>query len=603
MAQRIEDYALIGDCETAALVGRDGSIDWLCWPRFDSTACFAALLGTADNGYWRIAPTGAQMHTTRRYRDGTLILETDFEGPGGAVTLVDFMPVRGAAPDLVRIAIGQRGRMRLRMELVIRFDYGKLVPWVTRAEDGTLHAVGGPNRLVLRTDVQHSGENLRTIAEFDVAAGQYVPFVLTYGPSHKPPPHAIDPGQALKQTEHFWRTWSGRCNYAGEWSDAVLRSLVTTKALIHRPTGGIVAAPTTSLPEQFGGPRNWDYRFSWLRDATFTLLCLMHAGYTDEASAWRDWLLRAVAGSPAQIQPLYGVGGERLLREQELEWLPGYEGAAPVRIGNAAHGQLQLDVFGEVLDVMYQARHNNLAPMDAGWNLQTCLVDHLTTIWEQPDEGIWEVRGGPQHFTYSKAMAWVALDRAVKSIEEFGLKGPLDRWKALRAKIHDDVCEKGYNKNKGTFVQAYGSDQLDASLLLLPLIGFLPAEDERIRKTVAAIEHKLVVDGFVLRYDSERTKDGLPPGEGAFLACSFWLVDNLVLQGRHAEAQKLFERLLGLRNDVGLLAEEYDPHARRMLGNFPQAFSHLSLVDTAYNLTRVRGPARERGTRDKQHRA
>ena len=601
MAGRIEDYALIGDCETAALVGRDGSIDWLCWPRFDSTACFAALLGTADHGYWRIAPAGTPACTARRYRDGTLILETDFEGPDGAITLVDFMPVRGTSPDVIRIVVGRRGRVRLQMELVVRFDYGKLVPWVTRGADGAWHAVAGPNRLVLRTDIHHHGENLRTIAEFDVDAGQRVPFVLTYGPSYKPPPHAVDPEQALVDTERFWRSWSSRCNYAGDWSEAVLRSLVTVKALTYRPTGGIVAAPTTSLPEQLGGPRNWDYRFSWLRDATFTLLSLMHAGYTGEASAWRDWLLRAVAGSPAQIQPLYGVAGERLLPELEVDWLPGYGGATPVRIGNAAHGQLQLDVFGEVLDVMYQARHYDLAPTGAGWNLQKCLVDHLATIWEEPDEGIWEVRGGPQHFTYSKVMAWVALDRAVKGIEEFGLDGPLDRWRALRADIHRDVCEKGYNAGKGTFVQAYGSSQLDASLLLLPLVGFLPAEDERVRNTVTAIERELMADGFVLRYDTGRTKDGLPPGDGAFLACSFWLVDNMVLQGRQAEALALFERLLALRNDVGLLSEEYDPRTKRLLGNFPQAFSHLSLVDTAYNLTRARGPARERGNQSKQH--
>ena len=585
MPSRIEDYALIGDCESAALVARDGSIDWLCWPRFDSPACFAALLGSPGNGRWQIAPADPGFRVSRRYREGTLILETEFETAEGAVTLIDFMPPRSAAPDLVRIVLGRRGRMGLQTDLVLRFGYGAIVPWVSRLEGGLLRAIAGPDMLVLRTGVPLHGEDLRTVGAFTLGEAETATFVLSYGPSHQPPPVPVEPFRALAETEAFWRAWSSRCTYQGRWSEAVSRSLMTLKALTYAPTGGLVAAPTTSLPERIGGARNWDYRYCWLRDATLTLLALMNAGYYDEARAWREWLLRAVAGSPAQIQIMYGLAGERHLREWEVGWLPGYEGSWPVRIGNAAAAQLQLDVFGEVMDALHQARHGGLSENPEAWTLQKALAEHLETVWDQPDEGIWEVRGGRKHFVHSKVMAWVALDRMVKTAAEFGWDGPVARWRALRARIHTDVCQQGFNSEVGAFVQSYGSRTLDASLLLLPLVGFLPASDARIRATVRAIERDLVVDGFVLRYRTEETRDGLPPGEGAFLPCSFWLADNWMLQGRREEAQALFERLLALRNDVGLLAEEYDPRAQRQLGNFPQAFSHLALIGTALNLS------------------
>jgi GH15 family glucan-1,4-alpha-glucosidase len=585
VASRIENYALIGDCEAAALVARDGSIDWLCWPRFDSPACFAALLGSPGNGRWQIAPADPGFRVSRRYREGTLILETEFETAEGAVTLIDFMPPRSAAPDLVRIVLGRRGRMVLQTDLVLRFGYGAIVPWVSRLEGGLLRAIAGPDMLVLRTGVPLHGEDLRTVGAFTLGEAETATFVLSYGPSHQPPPVPVEPFRALAETEAFWRAWSSRCTYQGRWSEAVSRSLMTLKALTYAPTGGLVAAPTTSLPERIGGARNWDYRYCWLRDATLTLLALMNAGYYDEARAWREWLLRAVAGSPAQLQIMYGLAGERHLREWEAGWLPGYEGSRPVRIGNAAAAQLQLDVFGEVMDALHQARHGGLSENPEAWTLQKALAEHLETVWDQPDEGIWEVRGGRKHFVHSKVMAWVALDRMVKTAAEFGWDGPVARWRALRARIHADVCQQGFNPDVGAFVQSYGSRSLDASLLLLPLVGFLPASDARIRATVRAIERDLVVDGFVLRYRTEETRDGLPPGEGAFLPCSFWLVDNLMLQGRREEAQALFERLLALRNDVGLLAEEYDPRAQRQLGNFPQAFSHLALIGTALNLS------------------
>jgi GH15 family glucan-1,4-alpha-glucosidase len=584
MARPIEDYALIGDCETAALVARDGSIDWLCWPRFDGGACFAALLGNPEHGRWQIAPVDSKARVTRRYRDDTLVLETEFATADGAVTLVDFMPPRGKASDVVRLIMGRRGRLAMHCELVLRFDYGSLVPWMTRLPDGALRAIAGPNMTVLRTSVELHGEDLKTVGTFVVSEGQTVPFVLTYGRSYHPPPDPIDPLAALRDTEEFWRNWSAKCREAGKWSAIVRRSLITLKALTYRPTGGIVAAPTTSLPEQLGGTRNWDYRFCWLRDATFTLLSLMDGGYYDSARDWREWLLRAVAGSPQQLQIMYGIDGERRLTELELPWLPGYEGSTPVRIGNAASDQLQLDVYGEVMDALYQGRRGGLGSLDAALDLQRAMLDHLETIWREPDEGIWEVRGGRQHFTYSKVMAWVAFDRMVKLAEEFGAEGPLDRWKALRQEIHDDVCSKAFNAKLGAFTQHYGADTLDASVLLMPLVGFLPADDPRIRGTVAAIERDLMVDGFVMRYDTKRGKDGLPPGEGAFLACSFWFANNLLLVGRAREAEELFERLCGLRNDVGLLSEEYDPHAKRLVGNFPQAFSHIALVGTAHNL-------------------
>jgi GH15 family glucan-1,4-alpha-glucosidase len=583
---RIEDYALIGDCETAALVSRDGSIDWLCWPRFDSGACFAALLGTKDNGRWLIAPRDANAHCRRQYRGDTLILESEYENADGAVRVTDFMPLRGDNADIVRIVTGVRGRMEMRTEIAFRFDYGSIVPWVTRLDDGRLRAVAGPDMLLLHSDVELRGEDLTTVADFTVAAGQTVNFVLTWGPSELEPPRSVEPERALEDTEKFWHDWSSHCRYRGEWRDAVMRSLLTLKGLTYRRTGGIVAAPTTSLPEMIGGSRNWDYRYCWLRDATLTLLALMDAGYYDEARAWRDWLLRAAAGSPSQVQIMYGLSGERHLREWDVPWLAGYEGSQPVRIGNAAHDQIQLDVYGEIMDALHQGRVGGMDHNVEAWRLQRALTEHVSATWEQPDHGIWEVRGPKQHFTHSKVMAWVALDRAVKSSEQFGLEGPIDQWRALRSHIHDEICRRAYDPSLGCFVQSFGSKNLDASLLVMPLVGFLPASDPRMRATVEQVERHLVADGFVLRYDTEHTDDGLPPGEGAFLACSFWLADNFVLLGRHDDARALFTRLLSLRNDVGLLAEEYDPPLKRQAGNFPQAFSHIALVNTAINLGR-----------------
>jgi GH15 family glucan-1,4-alpha-glucosidase len=594
MPSKIEDYALLGDCETSALVARDGSVDWLCWPRFDSGACFAALLGGPENGRWLIAPSEAKARITRRYRGNTLILETDIETAEGAVTLIEFMPPRGKASDLVRIVLGKRGKVPMQTELIIRFDYGRSIPWVTRREDRTLCAVSGPDMVVLRTLVSLRGEGRKTVGEFTVSAGDTVPFVLTYGPSHLEPPAGIDPVVALADTEAFWQDWSSQFQGADEWSEPVLRSLITLKALTYRPTGGIVAAATTSLPEQLGGPRNWDYRFCWIRDATFTLLALMNAGYYEEAKAWRAWLVRAVAGDPSQVQIMYGLAGERRLNEWEVPWLQGYQGAKPVRIGNAAAGQMQLDMYGEVMDALHHARKGKLAADEAGWTLQQELLKHLETIWAKPDQGIWEVRGGARQFTYSKVMAWVAFDRGIKSIERFGLQGPVDRWRAIRTQIHDEVCREGFNSEIGAFVQGYGSKELDASVLLIPLVGFLRPNDPRVRSTVGAIERHLMADGLVLRYDPATTSDGLPGSEGAFLACSFWLADNLVLLGRHDDARRLFQRLLALRNDVGLLSEEYDPRAKLLVGNFPQAFSHITLVNTAYNLSRTHKPAEQR---------
>jgi GH15 family glucan-1,4-alpha-glucosidase len=598
MPCRIEDYALIGDCETAALVGRDGSIDWLCWPRFDSDACFAGLLGTPENGRWRIAPRAEAVRVTRRYRPGTLILETRFETEDGAATLIDFMPLRDAHSNIVRLVVGERGTVAMCMELVIRFGYGAIVPWVTRLPDGGLRAVAGPDMLILHTPVESHGEDLRTVGEFTVAAGETVPFVLTYAPSHLPPPAPPEPAAVLASTEAFWTEWSARCHAGSLWPEAIVRSLVTLKALTYAPTGGIIAAPTTSLPEQIGGPRNWDYRFCWLRDATLTLLALMNGGYYDEAHAWRDWLLRAAAGSPNQLQIMYGIAGERRLTEWEVPWLAGYEESRPVRIGNAAHGQLQLDVYGEVMDALYLARRGGLAPDDSGWELQKALLRHLETAWPEPDQGIWEVRAPPCHFTHSKVMAWVAFDRAIKSAEQFGLAGPLARWRMLRDTIHADICARGFNSELGSFVQCYGGTALDASLLLLPCVGFLAPNDPRIPGTVAAIERHLMIDGLVQRYSTTETDDGLPPGEGAFLACSFWLVDAYVMLGRLDDAMRLFERLTSLCNDVGLLAEEYDPIAQRMVGNFPQAFSHVALVNSAFNLTRAAKPVEQRAEQE-----
>ena len=592
---RIEDYALIGDCQTAALVGRDGSIDWLCWPRFDSAACFAALLGGPEHGRWKIHPSRQATSKRRSYRRDTLILETEFEGAEGAVTLIDFMPVRGSASDLVRIVAGRRGRVAMEMELVLRFDYGASVPWVTRLEGGHgIRAVAGPDKVKLYSPVRLEGENLTTVARFEVGAGERLAFTLEHIPSHLHPPAEVEPEAALAATERFWREWSGRCKVGGEWGEAVCRSLITLKALTYAPTGGIVAAPTTSLPEHPGGVRNWDYRFCWLRDATLTLLSLMDAGYYEEASAWRDWLVRAVAGSPAQMQIMYGIAGERRLPELELAWLPGYEGSAPVRIGNAAASQVQLDVYGELMDTLHQAHKGGLPVHEPAWDMQRELLAHLEKVWELPDEGLWEVRGPPRHFTYSKVMAWVAFDRGIKAVETWELPGPVERWRELRARIHAHVCAHGLRRSTGTFVQSYGSDELDASLLLIPMTGFLPCHDPRMAATIEAIRRELTVGGLVQRYRTRRALEGLPPGEGVFLACSFWLVDILCMQGRLGEARALFERLLRLRNDVGLLAEEYDPAAQRLLGNFPQAFSHVGLINSAMGLSAHANPAEER---------
>ena len=594
MGARIEDYGLIGDCETAALVSKDGSIDWLCWPRFDSGACFAALLGNSKNGRWRIAPAQAKSRITRRYRPATLILETTFTTADGEVTVIDFMPLREQASHLVRLVVGTRGTVAIRTELVIRFDYGQSVPWVKRTENGDLLAISGPDMVVLRTPVEMRGEQLTSVGEFTVSAGETIPFVLMYVQSHLPAPDPVDAEDALRQTQNFWEEWTSVHKSTGPYAPFVLRSLITLKALSYLPTGGIVAAPTTSLPEQLGGPRNWDYRFCWLRDATLTLLALMNSGYYDEACAWRDWLLRAAAGSPSQIQIMYGLAGDKRLAEWEVPWLAGYEGSRPVRIGNAAADQLQLDVFGEVLDAMHQARVGGLPPLADAWDFQRVLMSHLEEIWPLEDEGIWEVRGGRRHFTYSKMMAWVAFDRTIRSAEAFGLEGPIDHWRKLRARIHAEVCDKAFNPKIGAFMQSYGSEHLDASALLIPVVGFLPPSDPRVAGTVEAIERKLMTNGFVLRYDTDVTQDGLPPGEGAFLACSFWLADAYILLGRRDDARKLFERLLTLCNDLGLLSEEYDPAGKRLLGNFPQAFSHIALVITAHNLDRAEKPCEQR---------
>jgi GH15 family glucan-1,4-alpha-glucosidase len=597
MASRIEDYALIGDLSTAALVGRDGSIDWLCWPRFDSDACFAALLGSPAHGRWQVAPVGGAAPVTRRYRPNTLILETRFETADGAATLIDFMPPRSDGSHLVRMVVGESGKVKMHTELVLRFGYGATVPWVTRVDDQTLQGIAGPDTVLVRSDVRLRGENFKTVGDFIVAAGETTSFVLTYVPLHTSIPKPLDPQQALASTERFWTRWAAKSKIEGPWREAVTRSLITLKALTYAPTGGMVAAVTTSLPEQLGGERNWDYRFCWLRDATLTLLALMNGGYYEEANKWRDWLLRAVAGSPGQMQIMYGIGGERRLTEWEADWLSGYEGSAPVRIGNAAHEQIQLDVFGEMMDAMHQARIGKLAPSESRWELQQEFIAHLEKVWSNVDNGIWEVRGEKLHFTYSKAMAWVAFDRTIKSAERFGLDGSVEHWKKIRDEIHADVCRLGFDTALNTFVRSYGSKQLDASLLLLPAIGFLPPEDPRIRGTVAAVERSLVTDGLVRRYNTDAADDGLPAGEGVFLACSFWLVDAYLMLGRREDAERLFERLLSLRNDVGLLSEEYDPYANRLIGNFPQAFSHLALVNSASNLAHSTKPAEQRSER------
>ena len=596
---RIEDYGLIGNGETAALVSRDASIDWLCWPRFDSEACFAALLGNADNGQWTLAPDVATRSRSRRYRDDTPILETTFETEAGAFRVIDFMPVGAGVPALVRIVEGIRGRTPVRTSLALRFGYGSRAPWLRQYEEGRIKALSGPHAAVLEAPFECAIEDHCATARFEIAEGQRLCLLLAYGPSYEPPRRFPDAQMALRETEAFWSEWSGRCTYDGRWKDPVKRSLITIKSLIYGRTGGIVAAPTTSLPEQVGGSRNWDYRYCWLRDATFVLLMMMSAGYREEAEAWTDWLLRAVAGSSHQVQPVYGVAGESWLGEREAAHLAGFNGARPVRIGNAAFRQRQIDVFGEVMDVMHHARRADFTLREADWNLQTSLLGHLEKIWDQPDEGIWEVRGSPRHFVHSKVMAWVAFDRAVKAIENSGLEGPLEAWSRIRADIHAQVCERGFNPQRGAFVQSYGANELDSACLLIPLVGFLPPDDPRIAGTVEAIERELMLDGLVLRYRSEHTDDGLPAGEGAFLACSFWLADNFILQGRYEDARILFERLLSLRNDLGLLAEEYDPRKGAQMGNFPQALSHLTLASTALNLDHASSPTRERSEQGK----
>jgi GH15 family glucan-1,4-alpha-glucosidase len=592
-AAAIEDYALIGDCRTAALVSKAGSIDWLCWPRFDSPACFAALLGSPDNGRWRITPSHSPAKISRHYWPGTMILETLFETPSGSVALIDFMAAE--QHSIVRIVEGRFGSVEMQLDLSLRFEYGSAVPWVTRLNHGSgIRAIVGPDQVVLKSDIKLHGRGMTSVASFAAEAGRRTRFVLTHAASHLPVPVPPDADKALADTEASWIGWSSRCTYRGSYGAVVQRSLLTLKALSYLPTGGIVAAPTMALPEEPGGARNWDYRYCWLRDATFTLLALMHAGYQEEAQAWGAWLRRSVAGTPGQVQTLYGLAGERWVAEWEVPWLDGYQGAKPVRVGNAASSQLQLDVFGELIDALYQESALGLVRPTSSWPLQRALIGHLEDIWELPDESIWEVRGGAQNFTFSKVMVWVAFDRAIRGAEAFDLPAPLEHWKALRTRIHETVCREGYSEQRGSFVQYFGGDTLDASLLLMPLVGFLPAEDPRIVGTVNAIGRDLMIGGLVRRYLTEETSDGLSGSEGVFLACSFWYVDNLALQGRHQEARSLFDHLLGLANDVGLLAEEYDPAGQRQLGNFPQAFSHLALINTALNLDTYAGPAAQR---------
>jgi GH15 family glucan-1,4-alpha-glucosidase len=591
--RRIEDYALISDCETAALVGLDGSIDWLCFPRFDSPACMAALLGTRDHGRWLLAPASEITNVRRWYRGDTAVLETEFTTADGVVSIVDFMPPRSKSPELVRLVIGRRGRVRMRMELVIRFYYGSIVPWVRRVPGG-ITAIAGPDGLLLRSPVPLEGREFVTTAEFDVEEGREYAFDLTWFRSHDKPVQDMNAHVALDATEAWWTEWSSQCNVGGPYRDAVMRSLITLKSLTYRPTGAIVAAPTTSLPERFGGVRNWDYRYCWLRDATFTLYALTSAGYIDEARAWRDWLRRAAAGRPEQLHIMYGIRGERRLTELELPWLPGFANSQPVRIGNAAHAQFQLDVFGEVLDSTYQGLRAGVTSHDDDWRIETALLNYLETAWQQPDDGIWEVRGPRRHFTHSKMMAWVGMDRAVRGIEQLGLEGPIERWRAVRDEIHREVCIRGYDAALGSFVQSYDSQLLDASLLMMPLVGFLPVTDPRVRGTIETIERVLTRNGFVSRYQTVPEVDGLPPGEATFLLCSFWLVDCLELLGRHDDATALFERLLGVRNDVGLLAEGYDTTQCRLAGNFPQAFSHVGLINSALNLSRRASASLER---------
>lgn len=599
MNHRIEDYGFIGNMLSCALVARDGSIDWLCLPRFDSDACFAGLLGTEENGRWMVAPTGRILRVSRAYRPGTPILETLFETATGAVRVIDFMPLAEDEEhvDVLRIVRGERGRVEMALDLVLRFDYGRSAPWVRRTDYG-LRAVAGPHAVELRAPVELAGIDMRTCGTFTVGAGAEVPFALTWHPSYRPPTHRWDPAKRLAETESWWHGWSNACVFPHDdrhpWREAVVRSMITIKLLSYQPTGAIVAAGTTSLPEDVGGERNWDYRHCWIRDATLTLLALLTSGYREEATAWRRWLLRSSAGHPEQLQIMYGLAGERRLTEIELPWLDGYEGSKPVRIGNAAHEQLQIDVYGELMDALHVGRKSMLEPSQTSWNFQKVLLADLETKWREPDEGIWEMRGGRRHFTHSRLMAWVAFDRGIRAVEEFGLSGPVKRWREVRQSISDDILQNGWSDERNSFVQFYGGDALDASLLLIPSVGFLPADDVRVVATIEAVQRELVEDGLVLRYLPEESPDGLRGGEGTFLVCSFWLVDALSMMGRLDEAEDLFERLLSLRNDLGLLAEQYDPRAGRQLGNFPQAFSHVGLVNTANNLVSARGPAEQR---------
>jgi GH15 family glucan-1,4-alpha-glucosidase len=596
MASRIEDYALIGDLQTCALVGRDGSIDWLCVPRFDSAACFAALLGTPDHGRWKIAPAGEIRAVRRSYRGDSLILETEFECDSGRARLIDFMPIRTKDIDVVRIVEGVEGTVPMRMELQIRFDYGSIVPWV-RSIDRGIRAIAGPDRLHCRGDAKMHGQELATVATFEISPGERKTFDLTWTESYGEEPQAERRDEALEETEHFWSEWSSRCTYEGPWRDAVMRSLITLKALTYAPTGGLVAAATTSLPELIGGVRNWDYRYCWLRDATFSLYALIVGGYTEEAIAWREWLVRAVAGRPEELQIMYGIRGERHLTELELNWLPGYEGSRPVRVGNAAFTQYQLDVYGELMDALHHTRRFNLPGSEEAWCVQRAVMKFLEKGWKEPDEGIWEVRGPRRHFTHSKVMAWVAYDRAVAAVDHFGLDGPIDEWRMTRDRIRDEILTRGFNRELNSFVQFYGSTSADASLLMLPSLGFLAPDDPRMLGTVDLIRRQLASNGLIRRYPADPDLDSLPPGEGTFLLCTFWLADVLALQGKRDEACEIFEHLLSLRSDVGLLAEQYDPLSRRLLGNFPQAFSHVGLINTARNLGRAGGPAEERQKR------
>jgi GH15 family glucan-1,4-alpha-glucosidase len=593
LKRKIEDYAIIGDCQTVALISKTGSMDWLCLPRFDSDACFAALLGTPENGRWLVAPSVPVTKTWRKYRDGSLVLETFFKTESGILKLIDFMPIRTDHPDLIRIAECVDGTVPVKMELLLRYEYGSIRCWLRNSENGWI-AVAGPDQIHIKTNAKLERKADLLFTNFTVKEGERKHFIMSYQRSYLPLPQIADPDRALHDTDEFWKEWSSRCAYDGPWKKEVSRSLITVKALVYSPTGGIIAAPTTSLPEKLGGTRNWDYRYCWIRDATFSLYSLLLSGYQKEAEKWGAWLLRAVAGDPDAMQILYGIAGERRIPEWKANWLSGFEKSSPVRIGNAAHLQVQLDVYGELMDSLYLSRVSGLHVSESAWELQIALLKSLAKKWKKPDNGIWEIRGKSRQFTHSKVMAWVAVDRMIKTANKFHLNGPVQEWKTLRENIRKEICEKGFDRKLNSFVQYYGSKRLDGSLLMIPLVGFLEPEDERVKGTLAAIRKDLLYDGFVLRYKSSKALDGLPRGEGVFLPCSFWLVDNLILQNRREEAGELFHRLVGLCNDVGLISEEYDPENKVLLGNFPQAFSHVSLINSAWNLNRKEGPALHR---------